>query len=155
MLNLHANKAVVMIKWWRGVLALLPTPTKEHFCQNPWVGEALSLCHEARYCINLARLQSLTEHVIGNIQIFFPQSLFTQHCFALMTLQENELYLSTSRYFSYPDLEGEQFTPVLSGQGRVHSFCFRNERDSQTRAHWQQKPQSFKSTTVWTKAQIQ
>lgn len=60
-----------MIKWWRGVLALLPTPTKEHFCQTPWVGEALSLCHEARYCINLARLQSLTEHVIGNIQIFF------------------------------------------------------------------------------------
>lgn len=71
MLNLHVNKAVVMIKWWRGILALLLTPTKEHFCQNPWVGEALSLCHVAGYCINLTRLQSLTVHVIGNIQISF------------------------------------------------------------------------------------
>lgn len=127
---------------------MLPAPTKEHFCQNPWVGEALSLCHVAGYCINHPRLQSLTVHVIETFRFLSILSVYPTLFCSDDTSRKRAPFVYTKIFF-FPRFETGAVllkTLVLSGQGRVLSFCFRNDRDSQTRAHRQHKPQSFKST---------
>lgn len=145
-----------MTKWWRGVLALLPSPTKEHFCQNPWVGvlESLPCSRILNYSCKTAESNCACHRKHSD---FFPSSLFNQHCFALMTLQENELYLSTKIYFSYPDLKEEQshckFQFYLV---RVGFFPSVSElRETPRPGHWEHEPQSFRSTRVGRKAPVQ
>lgn len=43
---------------------------QEHFCQNPRVGEALSLCHVQAAALILQDCR-VTVHATGNIQISF------------------------------------------------------------------------------------